>query len=140
MTVDEIDAFWMIAKFQLGLEGDEAPDAWAFGSDDDEADRQVRLVLDGRKTAASSAVADYDSEDDLPRPGEFHIVVDAREHPRALIETTGVHVVPFGKVDEEHAVAEGSESLDAWRVTNQAHFSADDEIVLESFRVIHPTQ
>lgn len=138
MTVDEIDAFWMIAKFQLGLDG-ETPDVWAFGSDDDETDRQIRLVLDGTKTATSSSVADYDGEDDLPRPGELHIVVDAREHPRALIETTGVHVVPFDKVDADHATADGADSLAAWQAANSADFG-EAEVVLESFKVIHPQQ
>lgn len=147
MTAEEIDAFWTIAKFQAGLKGAvDTPLAWAFG-DVDEADEIIRKVLEGEKTATTSAAWTFQAEGaPLPEIGDLNIVLDAREHPRALIRTVNVQVVPFSRVDEAHARADGSPSLADWQAVNRAFFAADAEhpfsedmdLVLEYFTVLHP--
>lgn len=146
MTLDEIDAFWTIAKFQSGVQGAGRPPAWAFG-DDDEADEIARRVLQGEKTATSAAVWAFDAEGaPVPSVGDLNIVLDAREHPRALIRTVEVRVVPFKDVDELHAKADGAQTLAEWQAANRAFFAADGahpfsddmHVVLETFTVVHP--
>ncbi|MET0468737.1 MAG: ASCH domain-containing protein [Aeromicrobium sp.] len=162
MTAEQIDAFWSAARHQtrtnpvpgyLGTYAGEAlsPPAWAFGATPEQADALLDLVLDGTKTATAGAQWDYEHEDEpLPRVGDLAIVLDSAEHPRALIEVTRVDVVPFDRVDAEHArlEGEGDRSLEHWRAVHEAFFtehathdrgfSPDLPVVLERFRVLYP--
>ncbi|MDT0201125.1 ASCH domain-containing protein [Nocardioides sp. AE5] len=156
-----IEAFWEDAHvharvnplgFYLGADPGKAmrPPAWAFGADPETADELVELVLDGTKTATASALRDY-GEEELPRTGNLSIILDGSGRPRVLIATTGVRVVPFGTVDEEHArrEGEGDLSLAHWREVHRAFFAetaaitgAEPEVtdetmvVLEEFEVV----
>lgn len=157
----DLDAFWQVARVRAKI-NDLAgylvqhpleavrPQAWAFGSTPEMADELLRLVLDGTKTATSSALWDYEAEDEeIPTRGELSILLDGREHPRALIVTTEVEVRPFDEVGPEHAAAEGEgdRSLAHWRevherffTTYAAHgrgFAHDMPVVLESFKLLY---
>jgi len=159
MDQGEIDAYWRDAQIRgrlnpagayLGRNVAETlpPPAWSFGSSPEEADELLALVLAGTKTATSSRRSDYDVEDEaLPEPGMLSILLDGREHPRALIRTTQVRVVAFEAVDADHAEAEGegSRTLTEWRSTHRAFFRAgpgaaafDPQmlVVLERFTVL----
>ncbi len=157
MDQTEIDAFWRDTQIRgnlnpaaayLGRTVDEAlpPPAWSFGTDDREADELLALVLADIKTATSSARHEYDEDgQDLPTPGMLAIVMDAAEHPRALIRTTSVQVVRFDAVTAEHAWAEGEgdRSLEHWKQAHSDFFagagSAVDPamlVVLERFVVL----
>ncbi|MGB5950986.1 MAG: ASCH domain-containing protein [Ornithinimicrobium sp.] len=156
MDQQEIDAFWRDASIRgrlnpagayLGRTVDEAlpPPAWSFGRDPAEADLLLGLVLNGTKTATSSARSEYADDDDLPTAGMLSILLDGGEHPRALIRITDVAVVPFDAVDADHAAAEGEgdRSLDYWRAAHRDFFSDGEapfdplmEVVLERFVVL----
>ncbi len=160
MDQQEIEAFWADARVRAGLNPAHAltgpttsesmpPPAWSFGADPDQADRLLQLVLDGTKTATASAEWDYKVEGEaLPTPGDLSIILDGAGHPRALIRTTEVSVVPFDQVDSDHAYAEGEgdRSLAGWREVHQQFFtqhaghdrgfSADMPVVLERFKVL----
>ncbi len=158
---NELDAFWDIARDHADLAGVPVymganalrtlrPPAWAFGSTPEQADELLRLVLDGTKTATSSAHADYLKEgEDLPEPGVLGIVLDGAGHPRALVVTTEARVVPFDEVDAEHArdEGEGDGSLDHWRLVHERFFAEHADggflpgmpVVLERFRVLYPS-
>lgn len=163
VTVDdnELDAFWAIAREHAQLSGIPIymganpmktlrPPAWSFGSTPEQADELLGLVLDGTKTATSSARADYDDEEEpLPEPGMLGIVLDGAGHPRALVVTTEAQVVPFDQVDADHAreEGEGDGSLEHWREVHErvftegaaGGFQTDMLVVLERFRVLYPT-
>jgi uncharacterized protein YhfF len=156
MDQREVDAFWEDARVRAGLnpagvylgrnvEETLQPPAWSFGSDPVHADRMLELVLAGTKTAMTSARSEYEADgQDLPEPGDLSIVLDGAGHPRALIRTTDVRVVPFVDVDAEHARAEGEGdgSVEQWRAAHRDLLSggavADDRVavVLERFRVL----
>lgn len=163
MDPDEIGAFWTDAKIVAGLNPASAyggpipadtvpPPAWSFGVDAAQADRLLALVLDGTKTATSSALWDYEEENaPLPEAGDLSIVLDADDHPRALIRTTSVRVVPFDEVDDVHAFheGEGNRTLEYWRDAHRAFFTEnashtkgfvdDMPVVLEEFVVLVPS-
>lgn len=158
---DEIADFWESSRVRAGLgriavvggltvaEG-VAPMAWSFGDTPEQADRLLELVLAGTKTATSSALSEYDDEDaPLPRAGDLSIVVDGAGHPKALIRTTVVEVVPFGEVSEDFAAAEGEgdRSLASWRSDHTEFFrralgveSVPDDfmVVTERFELLYP--
>ena len=90
----------------------------------------------------------------LHRP-ELHfaclLFTDGAGHPRALLRTTSVRVVPFSQVDAEHAAAEGEDdrTLESWRREHEtywrrvlprigAQFSPDLPVVLERFELRYP--
>lgn len=159
----EIVRFWELARgrARLGrlqvITGPAAvsvvpPPAWSFGSTPAQADELLALVLSGRKTATASALESYEAEGvEPPRVGDLSIVLDGAGHPRALVRTTAVDVVPFDQVGAEHAAAEGEGdlSLDHWRAVHAEAFSAelaeagrrfrpDSPVVLERLRLLHP--
>ncbi|WP_372729117.1 ASCH domain-containing protein [Nocardioides sp.] len=157
MDDSEIENYWIRARSQSRLTQLPGylpqnmvemvlPPAWSFGGTPEQADELLALVLDGRKTATVSALRDYDGAEALPQVGALGIVLDGAGHPRALLETTEVSVVPFDQVPAEHALAEGEGdgSLASWRETQERFFAAceggfapDMPVVLERFRVLH---
>lgn len=159
--MDDIEAFWQRAQRHADLASVSAymgenpmallrPPTWAFGATPEQADELVDLVVDGTKTATSSALWDYEAEgEDLPTEGTLGIVLDGRGTARALVVTSRVRTVPFDQVDAEHAHAEGEgdRSLEHWRQVHQSFFTdnaghdrgfaPDMPVVLEELRVLH---
>ena len=158
MDDSAVESFWALARPHAKLGGMPGyfgasplevlpPPAWAFGAEPEQADRLLRLVLEGTKTATASAREDYDAEGEpLPAAGSMSILLDGSDRPRALIVTTEVDVVPFDQVSEEHARAEGEgdATLAAWREEHERFFTEsapsgfrpDMPVVLERFSVL----
>ncbi len=156
----ELDAFWEVAREHARLAGIPVytgespmralrPPAWAFGATPEQSDELLGLVLSGTKTATASSRADYGPGEELPTAGTLAIVLDGAGHPRALLVTTDARVVPFDEVDADHArdEGEGDRSLDHWRAVHERFFTEHAEggflpdmlVVLERFRVLHPS-
>lgn len=122
-------------------------DAWAFG---DDSDKLAELVVQGVKTATSSAYALYEAEGEaLPEVGEYSVILDSHDNAVCIIKTTKVYVTSFDKVSEAHAYkeGEGDRSLDYWREVHENFFtrclkeaglafSPSMEVVCEEFEVI----
>ncbi|MGY5124208.1 ASCH domain-containing protein [Streptomyces nigrescens] len=118
-------------------------------------DQLVAAILDGSKTATTGLVVDYAQEgESLPEVGSRSVVVDSDDRPVAVIEVTGVRVVPLAQVDLAHVVdeGEGHTSVAEWRAGHERfwhseemraaledpEFTVDDATpaVLERFRLI----
>ena len=165
-TVDdgELSRFWAAAQGHEGLgsfdvvmgetpSGAVPPPAWSSGDSPQLADELLAQVLSGAKTATSTALWEFEAGgEELPEVGSAAILLDGGGHPRALIRTTSVRVVPFDEVDEEFAAAEGEGdgSLAAWRSSHEQYFrrratdeggqpfSEDLPVVLEEFELRYP--
>ena len=99
-------------------------DAWAFGVD---ADKLAELVYQGIKTATASAYPLYELDgEELPKAGEYSVILDSHENAVCIIQTTKVFLCPFRDVDERQAwkEGEGDRSLSYWRDVHKAFFSA----------------
>lgn len=129
--------------------GSITPESYAVGDSPAMADELAALVVEGRKTATASALADYESAGEpLPQRGDLFIIVDGAGEPRALIRTTDVRVVPFSQVDADHAAAEaeGDGSLERWRSGHRDFFertigfTEDMPVVLERFELLYPSR
>jgi uncharacterized protein YhfF len=115
------------------------------------ADELGQLVVSGVKTATSSALWMWEAEGTLlPQPGLLSIILDGKDQPLCIIETTEVYVCRFNAVDEEFArdEGEGDLSLADWReshkvffsrhlATIEKKFSEEMPLVCERFRVIY---
>ena len=128
-----------------------AYEAWSFGDGPKMADELGSLVLEGRKTATCSALWELEVEGGpLARPGERSVILDGKDEPLCIIETTEVTVRRFDEVDESFAYqeGEGDRSLEYWREAHRRffartlpgigrRFAEDMPLVCERFRVIH---
>lgn len=138
--------FWAKARTSIPeLPSQTIPPAWAFGDTPGMADELSALVIGGKKTATSSLYAEYLQEGEpLPKSGQLNILLDSQGKPVALLETTGVEVLKFSEVSEEHAIREGEGdlSLEYWRTEHRRFWSKgkrfDDStlVVTECFKVI----
>ena len=109
-------------------------DAWSFG---DDPDTLARLVLSGEKTATSSAYFWYGLEkEELPKAGEYSVILDSNEEAICIIKTTRVYITPFDHVTEDHARKEGvgDKSLSYWRKVHEDFFTKELKEVGLSFR------
>lgn len=159
----EIQEFWEMARGRAKLGRLDAviggtvtstmpPQAWSFGDSPRLADELLALVLDGGKRATASSVAELAAAGEpTPAVGELSIILDGAGHPRALLRTTHVDVVPFGQVTEEFAALEGEDdrTLASWRREHERYFrrvlagtgtefGADLPVVCERFEVLYP--
>ncbi|MFI8895376.1 ASCH domain-containing protein [Streptomyces paradoxus] len=118
-------------------------------------DQLVAAILDGSKTSTTALVVDYEHEGaPVPRAGDRSVVVDSDGRPVAVVEVTGVRVVPLAEVDLGHVVdeGEGHGSVAEWREGHERfwhgedmraaledpHFTVDGTtpVVLERFRLV----
>ena len=115
------------------------------------ADELGALIASGTKTAACSALWEYEAEGEpLPKVGSKTIVVDGNGNPFCIVEMTEVEVVPYDRVDARFAYeeGEGDRSLAYWRDEHWRFFSrtlpnvgreptTEMPLVCERFRVIY---
>ena len=123
MTAEEI---WNLYTQKAGLKHT-AYEAWAFG---DESDKLASLVVDGKKTATSSAYPLYELEQEsIPKAGEYSVILDSGNQAVCVIRTDRVYVIPFREVGEEHArrEGEGDLSLSHWREVHKSFFRQEME-------------
>jgi uncharacterized protein YhfF len=125
--------------------------AEGWGDGPEMADELGALIAAGTKTATCSALVEWEHDgDDLPEPGLLTIVLDGKERPLCIIETTEVLVKPFNQVDEQFAYdeGEGNRSLVFWRSAHRrfferclpaigAQFTEDILLVCERFHLIY---
>ena len=127
-------------------------DAWSYGTETE--DELAALTLYGLKTATSSAFPMYIYENiDLPKEGEYSVILDSQENAVCIIKTTEVKVIPYHHVESMHAFkeGEGDRSLNHWRVEHQRFFTEELErvgqvftedmlVVCEEFQVVYPLE
>ena len=142
MTAQEM---WNASGIQADYE------AWAFG---DDPDTLAELVRTGVKTATASAYPFYELEgEDLPKAGEYSVILDTKDEAVCIIRTTKVYVTPYRDVTAEQAwkEGEGDRSLSYWRRVHEAFFRKELEkagltftedmgVVCEEFEVIYPKE
>lgn len=116
---------------------------WALGHTAEEADALCALVLDGKKTAISNALYQFEDEP-APEEGDRAVLLDGTGRPRCVIEFIEVEVAPFEEIDAKfaHAEGEGDLSLKHWQKAHAAsfkregYFAPDMLLLCQHFRVI----
>lgn len=146
----KLEAFWRDFLRETGYAAETPmPEADFFEMDEQGANRLLALVMEGKKTATSSALPAYGPDEPLPCKGMLSIVTDWQGEPWCVIETTGVTILPFREMTFDVARREGEdECLASWRKTHTEFFTResrqcgyvfndDTPIVFEDFRVIY---
>ncbi|AFY46606.1 hypothetical protein Nos7524_0700 [Nostoc sp. PCC 7524] len=154
MNQAQIEDYWQSYLTMVAggnSSSDEQYDAEPFGDNLQLADELGKLVLVGVKTATCSALWEWEAEGSpLPEVGLKTIVLDGKNKPLCIIETTEVKIRAFREVDAQFAYdeGEGDRSLDAWRTAHWEYFSrvlpligkeptSDMPLVCERFRVVY---
>nr|WP_258371179.1 ASCH domain-containing protein [Curtobacterium sp. MCBD17_021] len=146
-----VAAFWEARRRDSPDLPETVPLAWAFGATPEHADALLDLVLAGVKDGTASSLWDYEATGEpLPEVGEYSIILDGTDEPRAVLVTTAVRIVPFDQVDAEHARAEGEgdRTLAYWRAAHERYWrehsesprgwASDMPVVCERFRLLWP--
>ncbi|MFT9389474.1 MAG: ASCH domain-containing protein [Leuconostoc sp.] len=124
--------------------------AFQFGVD---ADELANLVLNGIKTATTSALDLYQDDEPLPQTGTYDVVLDSQNQAVCIIQNDHVVATKYLDVDAKHAYleGEGDRSLAYWRHVHHAFFveayqseglvfdEQNANMLLETFHVVYPT-
>jgi uncharacterized protein YhfF len=156
MNEEKIERFWQAYLAQTADEAAEREQYVAeyFGDNPRLGDELGRLIVQGVKTATCSALWEWEAEGSpLPEVGLKTIVLNGREEPLCIIETTEVTIRPFQDVDAQFAYEEGEDdrSLESWREGHWRYFSRalpkigkeptpEMPLVCERFRVVYRPQ
>ena len=124
-------------------------EAYGFGDSDEMADELAELVAKGVKFATASSYDEYvaeDALDELPKPGDYSVILNAKEEAVCIIRDYDVYIRPFKQVSAFHAYAEGEgdRSLIYWRNVHGEFFkecaeesgflfTEDSKVVCEKF-------
>ena len=120
-------------------------EAWSFGNSEKLADELGELVLEGIKTATSSAYDAYiEVGEAIPSVKEntYDILLDGRGQPIAILKIVNVVVTTFNQMTSEFAYkeGEGDRSLAYWRKVHQAFWGPsyyeEMKVVCEEFEVV----
>lgn len=120
-----VDQLWQSFCDQCEDAPSQPPISFHFCDNPADAATCLDLVLKGRKRATASSLAELErSNDPVPEPGDLAIVTDWDGTAHAVIRTTRVDIVPFGKVTEDFARAEGEGDLTLawWRDAHRAYY------------------
>ena len=154
MEGNRTEAYWRSYVDTLPVDSsarDEQYVAEGWGDSPEMADELGALIASGTKTAACSALWEYEAEGEpLPKVGSKTIIVDGNGNPLCIVEMTEVEVVPYDRVDARFAYeeGEGDRSLAYWRDAHWRFFSrtlpnvgreptTEMPLVCERFRVIY---
>ena len=117
MTAEEL---WHKFCEEKSIDNATPYETWAFGGEDKTKDELIKLVLCGRKFGTASAYDEYVEEealDDLPKVGDYSVLLWANGEAACVIKNYEVYIRPFECVPSFHAYAEGEDdrSLESWK-------------------------
>jgi uncharacterized protein YhfF len=99
----------------------------------------VEAVLSGAKKSTAGLA---ESDEPSATPGDRFILEDEKGQPRAIVEITGIRVIPASEIDLGFArdEGEGFESVEDWRKAHERFFEqpieADTLIEAIRFRIV----
>ena len=114
------------------------------------ANALLDLVLKGQKKATANSLYAYEIEKEpLPKKGDLSIVTDWEGHPKCVIETQAVTILPFKDMSYDICKREGEDdTLKSWQDGHRRYyeaegkalgytFTADLPVVFEDFEVVY---
>ena len=149
-----IQPFW--DTFAASIAYDASPlfyEAFHFDDTEQTANALGALVLSGQKRATAGLLWTNElTNKPLPEIGALSVVTDWYGAPLCVIQTTHVEIVPFDRVSDSFAAAEGEgdKTLRYWREAHWRYFtresqrlgrepSLDMPVMCERFKVVYPT-
>lgn len=135
MTSEEL---WAEFCKKKNIDIDTPYEAWSFGDEDEVGDELAELVVKRKKFGTASAYDLYvyeDALDEIPKIGDYSVILNSREEAVCVIRDYDVYIRPFDKVSPFHAYSEGEgdRSLSYWRRVHKDFFDSEYEEVDTEF-------
>ncbi|GAX48145.1 ASCH domain-containing protein [Pseudolactococcus reticulitermitis] len=146
-------AYWQKFKAATNIASPLFGSSWSFGNTAKMADDLGQLVLEGKKTGTTSALAFYELEGAaLPRANKvYDMLLNGANDPIAILQTKKVKRFMFNDVTEEMARLEGEGDLSIayWQAAHREVFKtafarenltydeANLALIYEEFEVIY---
>ena len=122
---EKVKQFWYNFCLKHNLALATKADAWAFGSNKEDADELAELVDKGIKTATTSEYVSGD--EDMPKIGDWNIILDGQGDPVCVVQDKVVEIIPYNQISAEHAYheGEGDRSYQYWRKVHDQFFEEE---------------
>jgi len=148
----EIDLFWADYVNHTQNETPHYTSIFHFELTEKWANELLELVLIGQKKATCSSKASFEiDKEKIPEVGDVHIITDWDHHPRCVVRTTNVTLLPFNAVGFDLCSKEGEDDcLESWQRGHERFFREEGSImgyefheamivVFEEFEVVYKT-
>ncbi|MCF6515338.1 ASCH domain-containing protein [Lactobacillus sp. S2-2] len=88
------------------------------------ANELANLIKSGIKTATTSAYELYESDDPVPKVGQYTIILDGNNLPVCVVKDVIVEIIQYDLISAEHAYheGEGDRSYQYWRKIHDEFF------------------
>ncbi len=122
-------------------------EAFQFGAD---PDGLAHLVIEGKKVATCSGFKFFEvGNEEVPKVGDYSIVLNSVDIPVAIIKATKIEILPFNEITEEFALSEGEGDYNYWWKKHEKFFKyycdeynveykEDMLVVCETFEKVFP--
>jgi len=112
----------------LEFASEDAPKVIHFCDNETDANTCAELVCKETKRATSHSLKGLQLRNEsLPKIGNFYVVTDWSGNAKCVIRTTGVKLLPYFSIREEHArlEGEGDKSLDYWKKSHWDYYTRE---------------
>ena len=93
-----------------------------------DGNKQLRLILSGKKRAIShSLIGLQHRKERLPKIGDFTVITDWKGKARCIVRTVAVRLKPFYSIRESYAKLEGNGSLKKWKKWHWEYYTREFE-------------
>lgn len=94
----------------------EAPGVVRLYDNQKDANKQLRLILSGKKRAIThSLVGMQHRKEALPKIGDFTVITDWKGKAKCIVRTVAVRLKPFFSIRESYTRIDGDRSLEKWK-------------------------
>lgn len=126
---NKVKEYWKKFCEEKNIPEDTKYEAWSFGNTKEMADELADLVNKGIKTATTGAYELYEEDEEIPKVGEYNIILDGSGEPICITITRDVYIINYNLISSDHAFreGEGDRSYEYWKKVH-------DEFFIEEYR------
>lgn len=124
---DKIKKYWESFCNEKNISKDTKYEAWSFGNTKEMADELADLVNKGIKTATTSAYELYENDEEIPKVGEYNIILNGSDEPICITVTREVYILEYNLISSNHAFleGEGDRSYEYWKKVHDEYFKEE---------------
>ena len=124
---DKIKEYWESFCKKMKIPEDTKYEAWSFGNTKEMADELADLVNKGIKTATTSAYELYENDEEIPKVGEYNIILGGSGEPKCITITREVYILAYNLISFNHAwlEGEGDRSYEYWKKVHDEYFKEE---------------
>ncbi|MBF1295494.1 MAG: ASCH domain-containing protein [Parvimonas sp.] len=124
---DKIKKYWKKFCKEKNIPIDTKYEAWSFGNTKEMADELADLVNKGIKTATTGAYDLFEEDEEIPKVGEYNIILDGSGNPICITITRDVYILKYNLISSNHAFleGEGDRSYEYWKKVHDEYFTEE---------------